>query len=106
MIPDALATGIRELLERAAAEGARRALAEAGVGPTLLPLRQCGIPYRAALDAERRGELRILRRGRQSWVDRADVERWIRAAPSAAPEARDEIDEILAAQPTRRRRAP
>lgn len=101
---------LRELLEAAAEAGARRALEQlnaGGPGLSLIPIKQAPVAYRALLDAERAGELRIYRRGKASLVDAAELEAWIRRAPRPAPAAPgvDEAGELIAFNRTRRKAA-
>jgi hypothetical protein len=101
--------GLRDLLTEAADLGARKALEKAAASPRrLLPLRECGVSYRLVLAAERAGELRVYRRGHASFVELAELERWILASPvarAAEPEgpASDEIDEIIRLTDERRK---
>ena len=96
---------LRELLRDAAAEGARIALAErdAGERSTLIPIKSAPVSYRAILAAAKSGEITIHRRGKSSFVERAELERWIRDGARAAKKA-DAIDELIDMTSQRRRR--
>lgn len=99
MVADAL----RELLEAAAEAGARRALELAGQREpsSLVPIREAPVSYRAILKAAKEGEMKIVSRGKSSFVDRAELERWIRAG--APPKRTDPIDALIAGQRRRRK---
>lgn len=100
------AEALRELLAAAAEAGARRALELAGQREpsSLVPIREAPVAYRAILAAASKGELKIHRRGKAGFVERADLERWIRAG-SRAPKADDAIGELIDITRQRRRRA-
>lgn len=56
-----------------------------GIGaPRLVALDDAGVARRALLEAERRGELKIHRRGKAGFVERAQLERWIMAGSDVA----------------------
>jgi len=104
-------TALRELLEAAAEAGARRALAEAklGTGPRLTPIKSAKIAYRLILEAEKKGELRVYRRGHASFVDDDELDAWIRRAAIVTTEVvapiepTDDIGELIAMNNARRR---
>ena len=101
-----LERALQELLEAAAEAGARRALEQAAPEArcSMIPIKQAPVAYRALLDAERAGELRIYRKGKASLVDVAELEAWIRRAPRAAdaPAPADEAGELIAFNRERR----
>lgn len=95
------------LIEAAAEAGARRALE--ALPPErrggLVPIREAPVAYRAILEAEHAGELRVYRRGKASFVDRDQLEEWIRRAPSGTAEPEpDEVAELIELHHRRRRR--
>lgn len=61
--------------------------------PRLVALEDAGVARRALLEAERRGELTIHRRGKAGFVERAQLERWI-VAGSEVAETDDAADVI------------
>lgn len=102
----------RALLASAAALRAQadalEALAHAAPVPaeapgTLVPIRDAGVSYRAILKAGKKGELRIHRRGKSAFVERAELDRWITSGARAA-KASDEIGELIEITQRRRRK--
>lgn len=95
---------LAQLLEAAAEAGARKALeAVAAQAPSsLIPIKSAGVSHRALLAAAKRGELTIHRRGKAGFVDRDELERWIRTKPERE-KSPDEVAEVLELNANRRR---
>jgi hypothetical protein len=74
----------------------------------MLPIKETPVSYRAILEAERAGELRVFRVGHASLVDEAELYEWIRRAGAARakpqPDHRpDEVGELIEIGDRRRR---
>jgi excisionase family DNA binding protein len=102
---------LRGLLEAAAEAGARRALhTMAQAHPEqLLPIKQASVAYRRLLAAVRSGALRAYRVGGRTFIDRTDLEDWIKSHPvpraeRAREDQADEIGQLIQANRWRQRR--
>jgi len=105
-LPERLAAFLGELIQEAAEAGARRALEQAAPEArcSLIPIKSAPVAYRAILEAERAGELKVYRKGKSSLVDVAELEAWIRRAPRPADASpADEVGELVAFNRGRRR---
>jgi hypothetical protein len=76
--------------------------------PRMVPIKETVVAYRAILEAERTGELRVYRVGHASLVDEAEFYEWIRrvGASRAEPppvEQTDEVGELIEIADRRRR---
>ncbi len=78
---------------------------------SLVPLREAGVSHRALLAAAKAGEITIHRRGKSSFIERAQLEAWITSAPrarqkvEAARAEADDVAELLYLNRARRRRS-
>jgi len=101
---------LHELLEAAAEAGAKRALEQvtSSKPSRLVPLKQCSIGYRNALDLVRRGELETFGMGNRKFIDQEQLDAWLLNHPLTVPAADttaakvDEIDAIIAANHKRK----
>jgi hypothetical protein len=72
---------------------------------SLVPLRKAGVSYRGLLAAAKAGEIQIHRRGKAAFVDRNELDAWIRAGGSTAKKREpDDIGELIDITHQRRRR--
>ena len=98
------ADGLSALLQAAAKEGARAAIAELATSQPSrwVPLKHCELPYREVLRLVAAGELRSYGRGHSKYLDREQLDRWLLSHPITEP--RDETDELITRTRSRRAR--
>lgn len=93
---------IRELVLAAFREALPEIRAELA-RPRMLPIKEAPVAYRAILEAEKRGELKVYRVGHASLVDEAELHAWIRRAGSTLERPDDEAERIIELNSRRRR---